>query len=92
MRRGDNALRFVAAVPLGYAVASAWAMALARLLPGARSEATITATLVAFVICATAVMYAYAARSGLRALLVLAALGGAAGLAAWASIASGGRL
>lgn len=92
MRRGDNTLRFIAAVPLGYAVASAWAMALARLLPGERSEATVTATLMAFVICATAVMYAYAARSGLRALLVLAALGGVAGLATWASIASGGRL
>lgn len=91
-RRGDNALRFVAAVPLGYAVASAWAMALARLLPGDRSEATITATLVAFVICAAAVMYAYAARSGLRALLVLAALGAVAAAVAWGSIASGGRI
>lgn len=92
LRRGDNVLRFVAAVPLGYAVASAWAMALARLLPGARSEATVTATLVAFVICAAAAMYAYAARSGLRALVVLAALGGVAALSAWGSIASGGRL
>ena len=91
-RRGDNALRFVAAVPLGYAVASAWAMALARLLPGDRSEATITATLMAFVICAAAAMYAYAARSGGRAMLVLALLGAAAGGIAWSSIAGGGRL
>jgi hypothetical protein len=91
-RRGDATLRFVAAVPLGYAVASAWAMALARLLPGDRAEATLAATLIAFVICAAAAMYAYAARSGVRALASLAALGSLAVIITWVSIQSGGLL
>lgn len=91
-RHGDAALRFVAAVPLGYAVASAWAMALARLLPGDPAEATLTGTLVAFVICAAAAMYAYASRSGVRAVATLLTLGGLAAVVTWASIQSGGRL
>lgn len=91
-RRGDATLRFIAAAPLGYAVASAWAMALARCLPGARSEATVTATLIALAICAVAAMYANAARSGVRAVTVLALLGLAAGAIAWISIGQGGRL
>ena len=74
-RRGDMALRILAAVPLGYAVASLWAMAIARLLPGGRAEATVAASLMSFVICATAAMYAFAARSGARAFAVLVALG-----------------
>lgn len=56
LRRGDMALRIIAAVPLGYAVASLWAMALARLLPGDRAEATVAATLIAFSLCAVAAM------------------------------------
>ena len=84
-------LRFLAAAPLGYAVASAWAMALARLLPMERSEATVAATLVALAICAAAAMYAYAARSGVRAFVTLAVLGGVAGAIAWVSIIDGGR-
>jgi hypothetical protein len=84
-------LRVVAAIPLGYAVASLWAMALARVLPGARSEATVTATLVAFVIAAAAAMYAFAARSGWRATWVLLVLGSVAGAIAWMSIAATGR-
>jgi hypothetical protein len=51
-RRGDLTLRVIAAVPLGYGVASLWAMALARLLPGTRSGdqmlAGVDATLLAF--------------------------------------------
>ncbi|WP_233222169.1 hypothetical protein [Allosphingosinicella deserti] len=90
-RRGDMALRVVSAIPLGYAVASLWAMAIARLLPGARSEATIVASLIAFVICAVAAMWAFAARSGWRAFWTLALAGGAAGTIAWTSIAMSGR-
>ncbi|SEI75587.1 hypothetical protein SAMN05428950_101123 [Sphingomonas sp. OV641] len=90
-RRSDNALRFVAAVPLGYAVASLWAAALARLLPMARSEATVTGTLVALLLCALFAMYAYGARSGWRALWVLAVAGGVAGGLVWWSIATMGR-
>jgi len=91
-RRGDNALRFVAAVPVGYGASSLWAMALARILPMSRSEATVTATLVALLLCALAPMYAYAERSGWRALLVLMLLGGIAGAIAWSSITATGRV
>lgn len=90
-RRVDIALRIVAAVPIGYGVSSLWAMALARILPMSRSEATVTATLVALALCAVTAMYAFAARSGLRALVALLVLGGIAGAIAWSSIASGGR-
>lgn len=91
-RHGDNALRIVAAMPLGYAVASLWAAALARLLPGDRAEATVAATLIAFALCAMAAMWAYAARSGWRAVWTLAVIGAVAGAITWLSIASGGRL
>lgn len=91
-RRGDNALRLIAAMPIGYAVASLWAAALARLLPGDRAQATVTATLIAFAICAASVMWAYAARSGWRAFWTLAVAAGTAGAIIWASIAMGGRL
>jgi len=90
-RRSDNTLRFVAAVPLGYAVASLWAAALARTLPMVRSEATVTGTLVALLLCALAPMYAYGARSGWRAMWVLGVAGAAAGGITWWSIATGGR-
>jgi hypothetical protein len=91
-RRGDMVLRVVSALPLGYAVASLSAMALARLLPGPRSEATIVATLIAFVVCAFAAMWAFAARSGWRACWTLALAGGVAGAIAWTSITLTGRL
>lgn len=91
-RRGDVMLRILAAVPLGYAVSSLWAMALARLLPGGPSEATTTAALIAAALCAGAAMYAFAARSGLRAFLTLALLGALAGAIAWGSIQAGGRV
>jgi len=91
-RRTDSGLRLLAAVPLGYAVASLWAMALARLLPMPAAPATITATLIAFAVCAAAVMWAYAARSGWRAVWTLALAGGIAAGITWASIAAGGRL
>lgn len=90
-RRGDNALRFLAAVPVGYGVSSLWAMALARVLPMERSEATVTGALVALLLCALTAMYAYAARSGWRALLTLLLLGGVAAAIAWGSIATGGK-
>ncbi len=91
-RATDNLLRIVAAMPVGYGVASLWAMALARILPGDRVAATVWASLIAFAICAGAVMWAYAARSGWRALWTLAVLGGIAAAIAQGSIAIGGRL
>jgi hypothetical protein len=86
------ALRVVAAVPLGYAVASLGAMALARLLPGDRGQAAVAATMVALALCGVNAMWAFAARSGWRAVWTLALLGGACGALAWASIAATGRL
>ncbi|WP_231621771.1 hypothetical protein [Sphingomonas sp. 37zxx] len=91
LRRGDIALRTLAAVPLGYAVSSLWGMALARILPMARAEASITGGLVALALCAVAAMYAFAARSGVRAVIVLTLLGAVAGAITWMSIAAGGR-
>lgn len=91
-RRGDIALRVVAAVPLGYATASLWAMALARLLPGTRSGATVAATLIAIALCAVLAMWAFAARSGWRAMWTIAAAGGVAAAIAWISILHGGRV
>jgi hypothetical protein len=91
-RRGDITLRIVAAVPLGYAVASLWAMALARLLPGDRAEATVAATLVAFALCAGNAMWAFAARSGWRAFWTLAVAGVIGGGLTWLSIMGSGRL
>ncbi len=91
-RRVDATLRLVAAIPLGYAVASLWAMALARLLPLPITAATITATLIAFALCAGAVMWAYAAISGWRAVWTLSLAGFIAAGITWMSISSGGRL
>lgn len=85
-------LRVVAAVPLGYAVGSLWAMALARLLPGDRAEATVAATIVAFALCAFAAMWAFAARSGWRAMWTLVLLGAVAGAITWLSIQATGRI
>ncbi|MEG8017242.1 hypothetical protein [Sphingomonas sp. LR55] len=91
-RRGDIGLRVVAAVPLGYATASLWAMAIARLLPGDRAEASVTASLIALMLCAIAAMWAFAARSGWRALWTLFVAGAVGGAIAWVSIDASGRL
>jgi hypothetical protein len=91
-RRGDATLRLLAAMPLGYAVASLIAMALARILPMPAAAASMTATLVAFAICAGAAIWAYAASSGWRACWTLAAVGLVAGGIVWISNSAGGRL
>ncbi|WP_313435539.1 DUF3649 domain-containing protein [Stenotrophomonas sp.] len=67
----------------GYAVAACWAAALARLLPGATADATLVATMAAFVVYALAAIWAYAARSTLRATLGLLLAGGLGALLAW---------
>ncbi|WP_146033483.1 iron transporter [Stenotrophomonas sp. VV52] len=63
----------------GYAVAATWASALARLLPGSLADTALAATMASFVIYTLAAIWAYAARSSVRAavgLAVVAALGG----------------
>lgn len=69
----------------GYAVAACWAAALARTLPGSRADATLTATMLSFVIYAVAAMAAFAARGPGRALagLLVAAALALAVYAAW---------
>ncbi|KQN16434.1 MULTISPECIES: hypothetical protein [Sphingomonas] len=91
-RRGDIALRVVASVPLAYATASLWAMALARLLPGDRAEATVTAALIALALCALAAMWAFAARSGWRAIWTLGLAAAVAAAITWISIDATGRV
>lgn len=91
-QRIDTALRIVTAIPGGYAVASLWAMALARILPGGPVQAVFAATLIAFAICAVTAMWAFAARSGWRAFWTVLAAGLVAGAITASSIALTGRL
>lgn len=91
-RRGDVGLRVLAAIPVGYAVASLWGMVFARVLPAGPSEASIVGQLIAFVLCAGFAMWAFAARSGWRALWTLCVVGGVAGGIVWLSMANGARL
>ncbi len=91
-RLADNVLRLIAAMPVGYAVASLWAMALARILPGDPVQTTMAAALIALLLCALAAMWAYAARSGWRALWTLVVAGGVAGAITWGSVALWGRI
>ena len=90
-RRGDIALRVVASVPLAYATASLWAMALARVLPGGPAQAAVAATLVAFALCAFTAMWAFAAHSGWRAFWTVVLAGLVAGVITWGSILASGR-
>ncbi|WP_422057670.1 hypothetical protein [Sphingomonas sp.] len=82
-------LRIAVALPIGYGVATLWAMALSRTLPMTRAAATTTGMLVAFVICAVVAMWAFAARSGVRALAITTVFGGAAVLSLWLSFLGG---
>lgn len=85
-------VRVLTAFPLGYGATSLLVMALARLLPGDRAQATVTAALLSFAVYAGLVVAVFAARSARRAFLTTVAIGAVAGSIAWASIAMGGRL
>jgi hypothetical protein len=87
-RMGDQALRLITAMPLGYAVATLWAVALTRILPMRMDEAAGVGMLVAFVICAVTAMWAYAAPTGWRAFRLVLAAGIVAG--AMARLPAGG--
>ena len=67
-------------------------MAIARLLPGDRAEASVTAALIALALCAVAAMWAFAARSGWRAIWTLGAAAGVAAAITWVSIDATGRV
>lgn len=89
-KRGDMVLRILAALPLGYAVATLWAIALSVTLPMRPEQATTVGMLVAFAICAVAAMWAFAAKSGWRAVWVLAVAGGVAAALAGIMTRGGG--
>ena len=89
-KRGDMILRILAALPLGYAVATLWAIALSVTLPMRPEQATTVGMLAAFAICAVAAMWAFAARSGWKAIWVLAVAGGVAAALTWIVTRGGG--
>lgn len=76
-KAGNGALwaRGVLALVGGYAVAASWAAALARALPGSLADAALAATMASFVVYAVAAIWAYAARSIMRAAAGLAVAG-----------------
>jgi len=78
----DVAARVVIAIPGGYAVMAACTMLLARVLPGARLDASLWATLLSFAIYAALVVWTFAAPTALRAGLVVLAIGVLAGVGA----------
>lgn len=61
------AMRVVAAILGGYAMAALASIACATLLPMARAEAVLTGMLLSFAIYAGTVVWVFAARSALRA-------------------------
>jgi hypothetical protein len=73
--RAAVAARALAAIPGGYALSAAWAAALALILPAARVEAALTATMTALVIYPCAVMWCFGARTAPRAIAGLLAAG-----------------
>lgn len=84
--------RVFTAFPLAYGATSLVVMALARLLPGNRAQATVVASLLSFAIYAGLIVAVFAARSAGRAFLITLTIGAVAGGITWASIAMGGRL
>ena len=82
-RKGlDVALRVAIAMLGGYAAMAACTMLLARVWPADRLDATLWSTMLSFGLYAGLVVWAFAARSALRAGLVVAGIGLAAALGA----------
>lgn len=76
------AARIVGGVAGSYAVAAALDVALARVLPFAPAEATITATLVGVAAMPAAAIWAFGARTATRAWAGLLLVGGGAAIVA----------
>ena len=72
-RRAGIAMRLLAGVGGGYAVAALFTMALSIGLPMPRAEAVLTATMASFAVYAAAIVWAFAARGVLRAWAGMAA-------------------
>jgi hypothetical protein len=77
------ASRALAAIGGGYVLAALSAAALAVSLPLARVDATLTATMLSFLVYACAVVWVFAARTAGRAWLGLLVPSLALGLAVW---------
>lgn len=73
--RTGVAVRALAAILGGYALAAAWAAALALTLPTVRVEAALAATMLALVIYPCAAMWCFGARTAPRAIAGLAIAG-----------------
>ncbi|MBJ9975821.1 DUF3649 domain-containing protein [Pseudomonas sp. S75] len=82
--------RSLAALLGGYLLASAVAVCLSLLLPGARVDAVLSATMLSFVFWVLAFIWCFACRSAWRAwlgvLLPSAALGAVGALAYWTKL------
>lgn len=78
----DVGLRVAIAMFGGYAAMAACTTLLAKVWPGQRLDATLWSTILSFGVYAGLVVWTFAARSALRAGLVVAAVGLAAGLGA----------
>ncbi len=81
--RLDVLVRLLAGAGGGYGLAALFAMLLSVALPLARLEAVLFATMGSFAVYAAAVVWAFAARSALRACLGLAVPAALLGLALW---------
>jgi hypothetical protein len=88
LSRGSEGLRYrlgvasraVAAIGGGYAVAAAYAAAIALFLPTSRGEAALTGTMTAFLVYVGAVVWVFSVRSATRAWTGLLAAALPAGL------------
>lgn len=76
--------RSAAAIFGGYALAATSTACLSLALPMARSQAVLTAMLTGIAVCACSALWAFAARSALRAWFGIGAPALAFGLGAWA--------
>ena len=81
--RANVAARVAAALVGGYAIPSLFAFASARLLPMPRLDAIIPGTLLAFAIMPAIVVWAFLARSALRAWACIAIVAAALAAAGW---------
>lgn len=90
--RIDVAVRVLAATLGNYAVTSLATALIARMWPAEATEASMAATLLAFVLFPVLAMTAFAAKSPSRLWLWLVGGGAVLGGGLWLSLASGGRL
>lgn len=81
---GNALARLLTALAGGYLLAAAGAILLARLYPAAREEAVLAGNLLAFLVFAGVVLWAYAARSAWRACLPVWTLYGLTCALTWA--------